>query len=226
MSIRKDIASLAPLDIVTLFEIDARPFGAASVLRWTSGTLEDGSTVQWQGNPYPPYPVTAEGFERNGQGTLPRPKLSASNIGGLLGAYMAEYGGALGAKVTRRRTLAKYLDGMPDADPNAAFPNEVYKIARKVSENAIEVVIELAVAFDVEGVMLPRRQVLAGTCQWAYRSEECGYSGGAVQTITGAPTSNLALDRCRKTLTACKARFGANGVLNTSAFPSSLLVSR
>jgi lambda family phage minor tail protein L len=71
---------------------------------------------------------------------------------------------------------------------------------------------------------LPRRQVIATTCSWVYRSAECGYAGPPVETIGGQPTTDSNLDRCRKTLSACKARFGAQGTLNTSAFPASLLV--
>ena len=53
--------------------------------------------------------------------------------------------------------------------PNTAFPDEIFYVSRKVSENPIFIEIELAVPFDVEGVQLPRRQVIAGTCQWVYR---------------------------------------------------------
>jgi lambda family phage minor tail protein L len=117
-----------------------------------------------------------------------------------------------------------FPDGNPDADPNAHFPDDLFYVARKSSENAIFVELELAVSYDVIGVNLPRRQVIAGTCLWVYRSPDCGYAGPPVETIDGLPTSDINLDRCRKTLAACKARFGQNNPLNTSAFPASSLI--
>ncbi|WP_042778022.1 phage minor tail protein L, partial [Sinorhizobium fredii] len=160
----------------------------------------------------------------------PPPTLTAANIGGVLGAYLRSMSDALGAKVTRKRTLGKYMDavnfpgGNPYANPNAGFQDEIFYVARKVSENAIFVEIELAVKFDVEGVMLPRRQVLADICQWPYRSAECSYAGPPVEDINGNPTTDPAKDQCRKTLDACRARFGQKGALRSSAFPASLLV--
>src|SRR3546814_18403294 len=62
------------------------------------------------------------------------------------------------AKLTRRRTLAKYLDGMPDADPDEEFPPEIWFIEQKVGETSEAVEFELASAMDFQGVQLPRRQ--------------------------------------------------------------------
>lgn len=224
MTIRRTIASLEPLEIVTMFELDATDLGEPEILRWHPGTALAGIPIIWQGQTYQPFPIMAEGFELNASGTLPRPQIRASNIGGALGAYLQTIGEGLGAKLTRRRTLAKYLDGQPGADPTAEFPIEVYYIARRVAENPIEITLECSVAFDVQGVQLPRRQVIAGTCQWKYRGAQCGYAGPAVQDIYGNPTNDSTKDRCRKTLDACKARFGQFGTLRTSAFPASLLV--
>jgi lambda family phage minor tail protein L len=218
MTVRADVQQLSPLDVVTMFEWNATALGDSQPFYWHAGTTFNEQPIHWQGIRYEPLPIEATDFEM-------------SNIGGLLGAYLRAMKDALGAKVIRRRTLGKYLDAAnfpgnvnPYADPTTYFPDEVYYVARKASENALFIEIELAVRFDVEGVNLPRRQVIAGTCQWVYRSAECSYAGGPVQDIYGAPTSDPAADRCRKTLDACKARFGQYGVLRTSAFPASLLV--
>ena len=45
-------------------------------------------------------------------------------------------------------------------DPTATFPNEVYYIDRKVMETRDVVQFELTASFDLQGVRLPRRQVL------------------------------------------------------------------
>jgi lambda family phage minor tail protein L len=229
MTIAQDVNGVGTVARVEMFELDATALGEPEILRWHPGTTVLDQPIIWQGLTYNPYAIQAGGFTRNASGTLARPTLRASNIGGLLGGYLRSLGDALGAKVTRRRTLGKYLDainfidGNPYADPTAEFPTEIYYVARKSAENAVYVEVELAVKFDVAGVQLPRRQVIAGTCQWVYRSAECSYAGPPVQDIYGNPTSDPNKDQCRKTLDACKARFGANGVLRTSAFPSSML---
>ena len=72
-----------------------------------------------------------------------------------------------GAKVTRRRTMARFLDtanfsgatnpfGTPD--PDAEFPREVYYIDRKSAENRTVIQFELAAIFDIAGIRAPKRQ--------------------------------------------------------------------
>jgi len=229
MTVRTDVHQLGPLEMVEMFVFDATAIGG-QVYRWHPGTTNTGAAITWQGQIYNPMPIQAEGFEVSAVGKLPRPTLRASNISGELDNYLRSVNDGLNAKVTRKRTLGKYLDavnfpdGNPYANPATSFPDEIYYVSRKVTANPIFVEVELAVKFDTEGVMLPRRQVIAGICQWVYRSAECSYAGPPVQDIDGNPTTDPAKDRCRKTLTACQARFGVNGVLRTSAFPSSLLV--
>ena len=225
MGVRLDVSQLAPLQIVEMFEWDDTPIGGANVIRWHPGTTVAGQPIFWQGVEYQPMAIEAEGFEMTSTGKLPRPTVRASNIGGLLGAYLRSMADGLGAKVTRKRTLGQYLDavnfpgGNPYADPNTAFNDEIFYVSRKALENPIFIEIELAVPFDVAGIQLPRRQVIAGTCQWVYRSAECTYAGPPVLNDPVYPGQ----DRCGKTLASCRLRFGQWGVLHTSAFPSSML---
>lgn len=229
MGVRRDIGQLGALEMVEMFEWDDRAIGGTTLTRWHPGTTVAKQPIVWQGETYTAMAIEAEGFEVTGTGKLPRPTIRAANIGGALGAYLRTMADGLGAKVTRRRTLGRYLDaanfpdGNPYADPNTAFPDEMFFVSRKALENPIFIELELAVPFDVEGVVLPRRQVIAGTCQWVYRSPECGYTGPPVQDIDGNPTDDPAHDACRKTLPACRARFGEFGILRTSAFPASML---
>lgn len=228
MGVRSDTNQLAPLEVVEMFVFDDTNIGGSTTLRWHPGINPQGIPIIWQGQMYQPFPVEAEGFEQTASGKLPRPTLRTSNIGGLMGAYLRQNKDNLGAKVTRKRTLGKYLDsenfpdGNPYADPNTSYPDEIFYVARKAMDNPAMVELELAVSFDVENILLPRRQVIAGTCQWKYRSAECSYAGPPVQDIYGVPTSDPTKDQCRKTLTACRARFGG-GILKSSAFPASLL---
>jgi lambda family phage minor tail protein L len=229
MSVYADVAQgISPQALVEMFVFDPTNIGkpAASILRWHPGTTAAGASIQWQGVVYAPYPVEVEGFEQSAADKLPRPTLRASNIGGQLGAFIRELDGALGARVTRKRVFGKYLDGVnfpggnPNADSTAGFEDEVFYLARKANENPIFCEFELAVPFDVAGILLPRRQVIAGTCQWIYRDPlTCAYDGAAVLNDPVFP----GVDRCGKTLTACKLRFGQNADLPTSAFPASLL---
>lgn len=115
-------------------------------------------------------------------------------------------------------------DGNPNADPTQEFPNEIWYVERKSSEDSQVVKFELSSAMDFNGVKLPRRQIIANQCSWQYRSAECGYTGGAVADINDEPTSVLADDACAKKVRSCKFRFGETGVLNYGGFPAAGLM--
>lgn len=227
MTIREDIQKLDPGAIVEMFEVHV----GVDVFRFHSGTNQLGGDLVWQGNEYLRFPIEADGFEWKGSGTLPRPKLRVANVTGLVGALVRENNDLVGCKVIRRRTFARYLDAVnfpggvnPAADPNAAFPDEVYFIDRKATENAVVLEFELAAAMDVHGVLLPRRQVIQNVCTWRYRSAECGYAGGAVADINDAATSDMAADQCGKRLASCKLRFGNYAELPFGGFPAAGLI--
>jgi lambda family phage minor tail protein L len=226
MTVAQDVTRLAPMQMVEMFMWDDKLIqGGGNILRWHPGTTVARGPIYWQGVEYQQFPIEANGFEMQSSGKLPRPTIRVANIGGSIGAYIRGMKDGLGAAVTRKRTLGKYLDavnfpsGNPYADPNTHFNDELFYVARKVAENPIYVELELAVKFDVEGIKLPRRQVIAGTCQWIYRSAECSYSKGPILNDPTYP----GVDKCGKSLDSCKLRFGANGVLPTSAFPASML---
>jgi len=230
MTIASDIQKLAPGTLVDLFELDATAIGG-EVVRFHNGVNALGSDVVWQANTYTRFPIEASGFERSGSGSLPRPKLRVSNITGLVGALVRELQDLVGAKLIRRRTFAKYLDAVnfpggvnPAADPNASFPDEIWNVERKSGENGLHVEFDLAAAFDVQGVQLPRRQCIQNVCTWRYRAAECGYAGGAVADINDVPTGGMASDQCGKRLASCKLRFGAYNPLPFGGFPGVGLV--
>ncbi len=109
------LQEIAPGAIIELFvlETNAAQHGGVEVFRFHAGSnLNANGEVVWAGNTYLRFPVEAEGFEYNGQGQLPRPKLRVSNIFGTITALMLSLPNGLeGAKMTRIRTLARYLDG-------------------------------------------------------------------------------------------------------------------
>lgn len=111
MTIETDVQKLEPGAIVELFELDLTPFGG-DLLRFHAGTNGLLANVTWNGNAYTAFPVAASGFEFTGQGQAPRPKLMVSNVAGSITALVLQYDDLVGAKITRRRTLAKYLDAV------------------------------------------------------------------------------------------------------------------
>src|SRR5688572_13066682 len=125
-NIAVDVEQLAPLDLVEMFVLDTTPVGGTDVVRWATTTYVGGGPIWWQGQQYQPMPIEASGFEMTGSGKLPKPTLRVSNIGGQMGALIRALNGGLGARVTRKRTLAKYLDGWPAADPTQQFPDEIF----------------------------------------------------------------------------------------------------
>ena len=229
MSISTDIQKLEPGAIVELFELDLTPYGG-DLLRFHAGTNGLLTNVVWDGNTYVAFPVKASGFEFNGQGQAARPRMMVANVAGSITALVLQYEDIVGAKVTRIRTLAKYLDAVnfaggtnPSADPSASFPNDIFYIDRKSIETNEVVEFELAAAMDVTGVKLPRRQVVQNICTWVYRSAECSWTGTTYFDANDVSTT-LANDACGKRLSSCKCRFGENAELPFGGYPAAGLI--
>jgi phage-related protein len=242
-----------PSAIIELFELQlfAAIHGVSDIYRFHAGTnFVDNGEVIWKGNSYLRLPVEADGFEYSGQGSLPRPKIRVSNIFGTITAILLSLPNGLeGAKVTRIRTLAKYLDAANYPSPgnllledgsiflledgssflleplnatedySAEFPREVYYVDRKSAENRNLVELELAAAFDLAGVRIPKRQCISNICQWVYRSSECSYTGTNYFDAEDNPVASATADVCGKRLDSCKARFGQNSELPFGSFP-------
>jgi len=151
------------------FELNTAQHGETTIHRFTNTKNELGNDIVWQGNTYTAIPLKAEGYEASGQGTLPRPNISVSNLLGTFTTLIAILPDGLeGCKVTRTRTLSKYLDAAnftggsnSDADPTSYFrPRDIYFIDRKSMENRDVISYEMCSAFDLAGVRLPKRQIL------------------------------------------------------------------
>ena len=228
-SIAIELQKLAPSARIELFEIDAAIVGGG-LYRFHAGKNNLIGDIVWQGNSYSAFPIEVEGFEWNGKGQLPRPTLRVSNVMGTITALVLAYDDLAGVKVTRIRTLAKYLDavnfaaGNASADPTAEYPRDVYFIDRKTSETRDSIEFELAASIDLAGVMLPRRAIIQNYCPWRYRGTECGYTGTAYFDTNDASVGSLALDVCGKRLSSCKARFGTYAELPYGGFPASGLI--
>jgi len=175
-----------------------------NILRFHNNIKVFNSFIVWQGKTYFPAPIQAEGFDISSRGTLPTPvlRMTAQKEKGvealsILRRAIHKYGDVVGAKVTRIRTFAKYLDeanfssisqidgkqgiyesNFPDQyepDPYAEFPRDIFYIERKSNENKINLEYELSALIDVEGIKLPRRVVLSNKCGFTYRGCGCFY---------------------------------------------------
>ena len=190
-----ELQKINPSNIVELFQLqlDSSIHGANTIYYFHNGVSENNNgNLIFDNIEYTRMPIEASGFEFNGK-QLPRPKLAVSNILGTITTLLLTLPQGLeGAKVTRIRTLERYIDhinfdigdilledesellqendslvsqessdnphGTPD--PTATFPNEVYYIDRKTMETRNIVQFELTASFDLQGVRLPKRQVL------------------------------------------------------------------
>lgn len=111
-----DFQAPAPSAIIELFELELNQtvHGISETYRFHAGSnaFNNGEIV-WLGKSYLRFPIEADGFEYNGQGSLPRPTIRVSNVLGTITAILLSLpNGIEGAKVTRIRTLAKYLDSI------------------------------------------------------------------------------------------------------------------
>ncbi len=170
-----ELQKVNPSAVIELFTLtlDNSLHGATTTYRFHAGTsLKDNGEIIWAGNSYTRYPVEASGF-KYGKGQLPRPTLTFSNAVGTISAILLTVNAITtgndltGATVKRIRTKAKFLDaanfpsnvnpyGTPDN--TAEYPQEIYLIDRKSSENRTVVQFELAAVFDMAGVRAPKRQ--------------------------------------------------------------------
>ena len=118
VSALQEINPGAVIELFTL-QLDATLHGSTTIYRFHNGAnLNANGEVVWAGNSYLSFPIECTGFEFTGTGTLPRPTISVSNIFGTLTAIMQDVnqttvGNDLnGAKLTRIRTLARFLDAV------------------------------------------------------------------------------------------------------------------
>lgn len=230
--ITRDLQKLDPGSIIELFQLDTIRAGDPTIYYLHNGVNALGNSVIFDGDIYTRFPIIASGFDKTGQGTIPRPKVQIANITGLIGALANNFEDLVQSKLTRIRTFTRYLDAVnfegginPEADPNQIIDRDVWFIDRKSSENKVFIEFELAAAFDVQGVKIPRRQVIQNVCTWkVYRGADCGYSGPPVADKNDNPTTDPSKDQCSFKLNGCRLRYGATAELPFGGFPSAGLV--
>ena len=173
-----EVQKTDPSAIIELFELElveglhyatGNPDSVITTYRWHSGMTAAGAgSIVFNSQTYTPMPIEAEGFDyKSGQNDAQaRPILRISNLLSTVSTILIEVNKVtvgndlLNAKVTRIRTAAMFLNGESTANSSATSRNEVYFIVRKSTENREIVEFELAQAWDLPGVKLPKRQVL------------------------------------------------------------------
>ena len=222
--IAADIQVLTPGDEVKLFELDVRPLGG-DLLRFHG--YKNLAPIVWAGESYVPWSIEAEGFERDGRGSLPTPTLRVGNIGmtsegvvipGMITSLCRQFDDLVGCRFTYIRTLGKYLDavnfpgGNPTANPSEEMPREIWIVECKTSATATTVEFELRSALDFQNQKIPGRQILANSCGWltrgGYRGPYCGYTGQAMFDLDDNPVTDPVMDKCAGRLVSCKLRHG------------------
>lgn len=217
MSIENEVRQGWHDAIIEMFEIDLSTIaeGFSGQYFLTNEIMPDDSFVQWKGQVYTAFPIQAGGFDTTTKGPMPQPELTLANIFGSFSALISTADDLVGAKVTRRRTLFKYLDNGPFPDSSQEFPDDIFYIERKVAETNLAITWQLASKIDLEGLLLPRRVITQNHCLWTYRGAECGYAGPPVANefdgaLTGGSVeSGVYVD-------ALNALLSANAALNTA----------
>ncbi|RLW74569.1 phage minor tail protein L [Escherichia coli] len=128
----------------------------------------------------------------------------------------------VGGTVVRRKVYARFLDavnfvnGNSEADPEQEVISR-WRIEQCSELSAVSASFVLSTPTETDGAVFPGRIMLANTCTWTYRGDECGYSGPAVADEYDQPTSDITKDKCSKCLSGCKFR---NNVGNFGSFLS------
>ena len=136
-----ELQKINPSSIVELFQLEliTAIHGSNTKYYFHNGTNTNGNTnLIFNNIEYTKMPIEAEGFEFNGKQT-PRPRLRISNILGTFTTILLTLPQGLeGAKVTRIRTLARYVD-------NANFTG-----GQILLENGSNLLLEDGFAIDMD----------------------------------------------------------------------------
>ncbi|EAY4106964.1 phage portal protein [Salmonella enterica] len=151
------------------------------------------------------------GFEMNGKGAAARPSLKVSNLYGMVTGMVEDLHSLVGATVIRRIVYARFLDAVNFQNGNQEADPEQESVSRWVIEQcsdltAVSATFVLATPTETDGCVFPGRIMLANTCTWIYRSDECGYTGPAVADEFDNPTADPAKDACSRCARGCALR--------------------
>lgn len=156
MTIKQELNSLNPSPYWEGFKIDLTVAGG-SVYNLTNSS--DVAVGFGSFGTFDPFPIRGEGWEVTAE-QPPRPKLVVSNATKILQPYVQQYDDLVRCKVTRIRTLTKYLDDGSDPDDSQYLPLDVYYIKQLTKHDKFTFEFTLGTILDLPNVKLPRAQVL------------------------------------------------------------------
>lgn len=251
LNVSSELISVNPSALIILFEINVGELGfntgdisqtevslgINTIFRFHNNVNITTNSLFWQGNEYIAAPINAEGFETNVKGSPVTPKLSitVSDEGipqlSILKQRIRQLGDITGAKITRIRTFARFLDStnflnqIPpqnfNPDPTQELPRDIYYIDRLALENKNYVEYELSPLYEVEGVKLPGRIISENSCPWFYRGEGCLYEyanrktfvhGNGTLPISAPPVADIFNEKFSDLLTGTS--FNDKGAYN------------
>lgn len=175
------------------------------------------------GGPFQALACSIETLEISSTGAQSRPVLTMSDTAGIVGTLLGNTDGIEGSKLRVVRTKARYLDsGQTPSVANGILQRSDLVVSRISNWIPLDsIALELSSVLDYGGgeTACPARNCNIG-CGVPYRSAACSYAGAAMFTLAGQPTLDPTQDRCAKTLSACKLRFGQNATLPYAGFPT------
>ena len=245
-----ELYKLEPDAIIELFHLQftAATNGLDDNLYFHAGTNGIPTSIVFGGITYTAAPVEADGFEKTGKGTLPRPTLQVANVNNAITSLMHRATNPIDplmAKVTRIKTMKKFIDAVnffdqvyiyQDGNTAVTQGNDTLVLAAHGTgdETArfpdedwyidrISSENQQAVEFELASKLELTNVLLPGRtvvehCPYRYRGPDCGYQGGPVATEADVATSNASEDRCGKKVSSCRLRF-ANTTLPFGGFP-------
>ena len=202
--------------IVSLYTIERTD---GTVFRFVPGA-DEGAVVRYQGNDFFPMPIVMSGLTADGAGPAPRPTMKISGVDAITISTLLGFENLRGARVTRLRTLERWLDDKPTADPLRHWPVDVFRVESLSGRTKTEMAWVLASPLDYDRKKLPGRQVLRDICSWHYRvwnadteswnytHATCPYTGNAFFNADDVVVNNAAQDVCSRRLSGCRLRFG------------------
>ena len=168
------IIELFQIDLVSGVHYTAGDSTATTFYRFHNGTNEINTSIVWAGNSYTPIACEAQGFESGDNTTMARPTLTFANVVGTFSTILeivnqvTAFNDLQTALVTRRRTLAQFLDDANfssgsntygTADPTKELEQQEFLINKKIVENNQICSFELVNTIDFEELQLPRLQI-------------------------------------------------------------------
>lgn len=146
---------------VELYKLDLTLIGGP-VYYFCNELSKSGGFVKYNGISYMALPLKVEGWGSNLTGTSAKPTLTLGNLDEvkLLQAAVINLGDMVGARLTRIRTFAKFLDDGETPNPDAYLGPDVLFVEQKLLHNRKVIQLQLCSILDRMGMRLPRRQVL------------------------------------------------------------------